>query len=352
MKRAWEESRKGLIATGIGIVITLLFAGVCEGTYRLIKLHSLSMPVEQWTPDPDLVYNLNPENPEYPGSFRQKTPGADPEAAVRIVCMGGSTTFGHGVHAEEAWPAICEGVLREGGIRAEVINAGVPGFGTRQHLVRYDRDIAQFKPHIVVLFLGWNGPGALVDRNGFVPGSVPRTDTGLLRRLWISVARHSLIFQDLVDATRSMRVNVLEGGYKYPTGRFLDTLVEDTRSLINEIVSNGQLPVLIIHPAIYYEGMSDEEIALFRPKLWNNLPYDPIILQVLGGYQSAIRSVAKETATASIDLEECLRRYKGKNRSDLFLDEMHMSVSGNRVAGICIGKALSEIIQTKTYSSH
>jgi lysophospholipase L1-like esterase len=340
-----QEWRRRLLAILIGIGLAAVAGVTCEYTYRLIKLGSFSFPVKTWIADPDLIYELNPQAPDSPQGYRAKAPGTDRDATVRIICMGGSTTYGHGVQAHEAWPWIAEGVLRARGIDAEVINAGVPGYGTHQLLIRYRRDIAAFKSDIVVLFLGWNGVGALVDPYGFVPGSVPRPGASLFRRLWIAVAQHSLMFQDAVHATRDFRVRALDGGYRYYIDRYFDTFILDTKALVDAIHANGQIPVLVIHAALYHPGMSSKELSLVEPKLYHKLPYNPIMLTELERQQTALRSIAQESHLPMIDLEECLRGYRGQERADLFLDEAHLSVKGNLNVGECVGNALSDIIQ-------
>ncbi len=43
-----------------------------------------------WVSDPDLIYSLNPANPESPGSFRGKAPGPRAAGRLRVICLGGS----------------------------------------------------------------------------------------------------------------------------------------------------------------------------------------------------------------------------------------------------------------------
>ena len=62
------------------------------------------------------------------GSMRLR--GGDPPApqpgTLRIVALGDSVTHGWGVADDETWPAQLERSLSEAGVRASVINAGVP----------------------------------------------------------------------------------------------------------------------------------------------------------------------------------------------------------------------------------
>jgi acyl-CoA thioesterase-1 len=58
-----------------------------------------------------------------------------------IVALGASNTAGFGVETNEAYPAVIERLLRERGIDATVVNAGISGDPTSGMLARLDRDI-------------------------------------------------------------------------------------------------------------------------------------------------------------------------------------------------------------------
>jgi lysophospholipase L1-like esterase len=58
-------------------------------------------------------------------------PEIGPKAAgtLRILALGDSFTFGVGARQEESYPARLQEILRARGVRAEVLNAGAPGYG-------------------------------------------------------------------------------------------------------------------------------------------------------------------------------------------------------------------------------
>jgi len=92
---------------------------------------------------------------------------------VRVLCLGGSTTYGWRVaSAEEAFPAQLEKLLNSGppggGRRYEVINAGLP-FGTSAELLtHYHFKFHYFQPDIVIIHTGGNDALAL-DRGHYHP---------------------------------------------------------------------------------------------------------------------------------------------------------------------------------------
>ena len=59
-------------------------------------------------------------------SMRLRGPEIGEKEGLRVIALGDSVTHGWGVSAAEAWPAVLERMLREEGLEAQVINAGVP----------------------------------------------------------------------------------------------------------------------------------------------------------------------------------------------------------------------------------
>jgi hypothetical protein len=70
-----------------------------------------------------------------------------PEGKVRIVTLGDSFTHCDDVKNEDTWEVALEGLRRD----LEVLNLGVPAFGTDQALLRYRRDGIRFSPQISIL---------------------------------------------------------------------------------------------------------------------------------------------------------------------------------------------------------
>ncbi len=74
---------------------------------------------------------------------------------VQIVDIGDSLTAGHGLPANEAFPAQLQARLRRDGLDVRVVNAGVSGDTTAGGLARLDWVLAD-KPDLVILALGAN----------------------------------------------------------------------------------------------------------------------------------------------------------------------------------------------------
>jgi HEAT repeat protein len=74
---------------------------------------------------------------------------ADPEP--RVLCLGDSVTFGAEIPADEAYPQVLEARLRSSGHLVDVMNAGMPGWSTRQERIAYTRILRRYRPDLVLL---------------------------------------------------------------------------------------------------------------------------------------------------------------------------------------------------------
>ncbi|MCP4688314.1 MAG: SGNH/GDSL hydrolase family protein, partial [Desulfobacterales bacterium] len=105
------------------------------------------------------------------------------EGVRRIIVLGDSFAFGHGVKDNETFPAQLHDLLNKGPGRPgfEVLNAGVNGYNTRQELIWLLHRGAPLEPDLVILTFFHNDlgnrfefilkDGALASRHH--PGSVP-----------------------------------------------------------------------------------------------------------------------------------------------------------------------------------
>jgi acyl-CoA thioesterase I len=116
---------------------------------------------------PALAACGGPVSDDSPASARQVLPArvalrpapapvsAPASEAPRIVFLGDSLTAGLGLDEDEAYPAILERELRQEGVAAQVINAGVSGDTTAGGLSRLGWLLGQH-PDLVVVGLGAN----------------------------------------------------------------------------------------------------------------------------------------------------------------------------------------------------
>jgi hypothetical protein len=160
--------KKKLALSAFSILVALLFA---EAALRLLGMGKTGRgspwfaggnhPRYLFKPDPESGYTLRPG---FKG--REIAPGDefDVEAAVdarglrdhphatppvpSVLALGDSMTFGEGVPVDRSFSAVLE---QETGVR--VYNAGVPGYSSRQMLVRLRRLAPALRPSLVVVTL-------------------------------------------------------------------------------------------------------------------------------------------------------------------------------------------------------
>jgi len=121
-----------------------------RGLYRLVS-------ESEWTLAPgfrgrlrgadfDVLVAANPDG------LRDRPFGPKPPGVVRVLGLGDSFAFGWGVANEESLFKVLERQLNQGGGRSfEVVNAGIPGFGTYEELRLLESIGLRHEPDLVVL---------------------------------------------------------------------------------------------------------------------------------------------------------------------------------------------------------
>ena len=89
-------------------------------------------------------------------AYRGRTFSHAKTAMFRILCLGGSTTWGHHLEAEQTWPYMLEQRLHNLGYDIEIINAGRPWYTTVHSITNYATQMRYFNPDVVVIMHGVN----------------------------------------------------------------------------------------------------------------------------------------------------------------------------------------------------
>jgi lysophospholipase L1-like esterase len=99
-----------------------------------------------------------------------KTPGT-----LRVLALGDSFTFGVGARQRETYPARLQEILRSRGVRAEVLNAGAPGYGVPDEVAWFERWGRPLDPDLILVtvFIG-------NDLQDAAPGPKPTAVDGAL----------------------------------------------------------------------------------------------------------------------------------------------------------------------------
>jgi len=148
-----------------------------------------------YAPHPFIGYVLQPgavSDPKRKRSYRVNSLGfrgeeisrAKPEGTYRIVCVGGSTTWGWDSYSDDkTWPAILQRTLEASGKlpgdaqRVEVINAGVPGYTLMESFVNLKMRVLPLEPDLVIVYHAAND-ARVIARGDVLP------DYTHMRRVW------------------------------------------------------------------------------------------------------------------------------------------------------------------------
>jgi hypothetical protein len=112
-----------------------------------IRVNRLNMEYKHTSIDG--VYNFRTNNRGFRNDKDIEYVKKDNE--VRILCLGDSHTQGYEVNQNETFSWVTEYLLRQNGLNATVINAGVAGFGNAEELVFLENEGYKYKPDFVVL---------------------------------------------------------------------------------------------------------------------------------------------------------------------------------------------------------
>jgi lysophospholipase L1-like esterase len=74
----------------------------------------------------------------------------------RIIVLGDSMTFGHGVSSQDAYPNQLERLFQEKGRQVDVVNAGIKGYGTDQSYKLFVTRLRPLKPDLVIFAIFMN----------------------------------------------------------------------------------------------------------------------------------------------------------------------------------------------------
>jgi hypothetical protein len=183
----------------------------------------------RWVPRANAYYGINRQG--FRGPEIELT---DLRSFPRLLFLGDSSTFGLGVKADQAFPAVLERMLHQVGLLdARSLNAGVNGYDTFGLIYRY-REFAAWKPNYVFIMDGihFESPNTTSSRY-FLPYVAP------LRGLyWLTT-----LLQPRLALTSAAEKN---DAYR----RWMETLGK----LVKEAKRGGGIVALISYPSDVIEG--------------------------------------------------------------------------------------------------
>lgn len=302
-------------------------------------------------------------------AYRDKVYDRAKSTAFRIVCLGGSTTYGHNLRPESAWPAVTERLLRERGYDVEVINAGMPWYATAHSLANYVLHMRYYEPDVVVVMHGVNDlcrsfpkfgePAPELDygsyqgplylalggarRESSTPGRRPQLIAG--SALWTLVCAATNFNRYYYSALRERRrhsPNPRKSDRKVNETGEIDFTPADYPSIesfethLNYLVEacrrDGRQVLLSTQAHVYGRDIPEGDSGprhLLRRSLFR-VPGGVVSPSSLGGAMRAIREavfdIARQHGVPVADAEAAI-----DSRPQYFRDDFHLTVAGHNV---------------------
>ncbi len=300
----------------------------------------------QYVRDPELEYRLPEASPKGDGflRFRERDYAVARTAGVkRILALGESTTWGHLVDGDGAWPALYEKKLNEKdgpeGGRAEVINAGVPGWSCPQIRLAARRWVPRLKPDVVLVMTGWNW-AAIGEPLSWCP--FPRLPA---RYRPLQPLVDSRLFVDLYRRFGAWLQKGIGPDQPVPIPDYIvlrarheERLKECVRELGSELAASGSEEWLIMPPSLLAEPLPSDADPAEALKLLE--PFSACQAGSLEEFRTC-HAAERSTMRAGLEAGAKLSRWRvldgevfapadWKTRTGLFADHNHLSPKGNR----------------------
>ena len=320
-----RSSHRWFLAIGSIVValvlaeLTLTVLGIPPAVRSFRFLGNILTSDTKYVPDDDVFWKLDPTSRRSNWlGLRGWAPyrAEKPSQVLRIVCIGDSCTYGAGVRYEEAYGMVLDRRLREAvpNRAVETILAGIPGYSSHQNRVMYERDIAQLRADVTVLYCGaWNDYQLAV-------GATDREKATQYRGL-----RIARFFRDntahVTEEEKKRYVEEFRAG-RAPDGRrvSLDEFRENFLAIVDRAQAGGSLVIVIIPTC-------DEQT-------WRDTP-------IAAEYQAVVRQIVAKRRLQSVDEATAFSAVRHRVKPDwleefgvqwpCFLDFVHPSVLGHRV---------------------
>ena len=291
----------------------------------------------------------------------------------RVVCLGGSTTWGHRLPQEDTWPAILEEMLRRDGYDIEIINAARPYYTTAHSLGNYCLQMRHYDPDVVVIMHGMND----LERSFPQPGE-PGVEwdygsyQGPMRRVletyqqkqrpgpWhpLDMLNRSVIYRLICEQTALDRKfygdlrREAEGDHTSGIDVGLDAFPtiaifrSNLEYLARLCLDDGRLVLLSTQPHVYERtdlDALDNVVEVTRKEFLIDRDRQPIsrrgVRLGMRGIRDATLDVAKRFNMALADPERAVNA-----QLEYFMDDLHLNAGGNTVAAEAIAEALRPIL--------
>jgi len=283
---------------------------------------------------------------------------AKPKGTIRILAVGGSTTFGQNNPEEATWPAFLERILRRRyHLSVEVLNGGQPGMRLERTLAWLSKQWLQYQPDLVMYYEAYNNTPYTQFKQTDLAISHFHQDSWF-GRLAYHLYYRSLLYTYLLE---KLQFTISQHRRVTPELKHFQTLLNQ---MIQVLRQRGITPALVLQATKFEEApkvrslslTNDHEIQEFileEAQAKHRVTRDQLTAMRIYGVQvfvEAIRRVGEVAGVQVIDPRPAFAAYHG--REPLFCDEVHLTDTANKLLAqeIADHLDLSRLMKTSTPS--
>ncbi len=365
MRRMWRD-------IALGALVTVAFFGLLEAGARLVEPQAPPSPGKRqiffindndrdrdFVVEPDAALGYRLKRPGPAGVFVDSNNRAyarrKPENTFRIICLGGSTTYGTGVeNSDWSYPALLEAIFRTAldgcGRRVEVINAGMMGYHSWHSRIRAQTELDALSPDLYLVMDGVNDVASLqgVDsvadlekERGLLTSLIgaPTAGPGPLARLSGILSRSALY------RLARARVASLRGKRDYAALLRAFGYRDNLAALIQGRRDKGIATVVVNYPWSVRENLDAAANLRRYPPAWEVSP-ETVDLYRFGrtAIAAANKDLARAAGVAFVDPQPLLDAMVDRDGYySLYADPVHFTKRGNLLlAREIYGRLLAE----------
>lgn len=288
------------------------------------------------------------KTPEYSYRYRTNSQGfrgtkeyefVPPDNCFRVVVQGDSVTLGHGVKDNETYSCILEEMLRKDGIKAEVINMAISGFGTAEELIQFHEVAKKYRPDLVILGFFQNDPGnnAVCGLFTVEDGVLRRTENDFIPGIYLrdrlyKIPGYSFFIQHshLLTLFRNTASGIVLRQLKKKVG-FHSTSAEEKEGQDKENATNRSalLTKLLLEKyadEVTQTGAKLLLVDILDPRLTSCFPID----------------FEYSANTRIVNTYDALKQSKDEGRKPFYEIDWHPTPEGHKAIAACIYKALRD----------
>lgn len=264
-------------------------------------------------------------------------------SATRVVAIGGSTTYGVDVSDNSTWPALLQDQVGNG---YEVLNLGVAGHGTAEHLYMMGAVASRLEPDVVILHIGLNDMHCMHS-----PEITPLVNKCHSDLLYLSTGRcfvsklprlatiHAFVstMQNIGFVPRCPTLAKARDDFSTVDERVLEDFKARTAAIVSAALGMGARVIVV--PQV---GFRQGELVQGTYRWWTPYLDQRSLPSLMKVFNRELRAIAQRTGVSYVDGVEQVAW-----ADDLFIDVSHLGRSGNERLASLIAPEVRKVVLPK-----